>query len=147
MARYKCQSLKKGLVVPNRNEFDNIDIHAFIADRLTMKSITVKVGGWFYGTTTKEMLKLKRVIKKAIYQHRDSELFKPQMIDIDTIPDSFDDTEHGYVSFEYTLFYNKPIEFNRKEQIVTITDLATKIYQDVFEKDNTLLCFKNKQKL
>ena len=140
------QFIKKSYSVPNRNDFDDIKIEGFVTNKDRMKTITIIVAGWFYETTKKEMSRLKRNIKRIINQYSDNEIFKKQIIDIDTIPYNFDDTNNGYISFEYTLFYNRPVNFNRQEQILTVTDLATKIYEEVFQPDNTLIRYKEKQK-
>jgi hypothetical protein len=56
------------------------------------------------------------------------------IIDVDSIPYTFDEQADGYVTFEYTLFVNKGIKYNKKEITIVMNEMIKVIHNDYFKE-------------
>ena len=60
--------------------------------------------------------------------------FNGMIIDVDSLPETFQDKGTGYVTFEYTLFVNKGVKFNKQEITMVMNDIIGLIYNDYFRE-------------
>jgi hypothetical protein len=56
------------------------------------------------------------------------------LIDVIEIPYTFEAQSTGYVTFEYTLFVNKGIKFNKQELTTLMNEMIDLIYNDYFKE-------------
>jgi len=96
------------------------------------------MGGWFIVNTDykpkRKMEKLLQQIKNTIKLNMNKHYFNGMIIDVDSIPYTFDEQADGYVTFEYTLFVNKGIKYNKKEITMVMNELIKTIYNDYFKE-------------
>ena len=55
------------------------------------------------------------------------------IIDVDSFPFTFEEKGTGYVVFEYTLFVNKGITFNKEEMTMVMNELIDVVYNEHFK--------------
>jgi hypothetical protein len=60
--------------------------------------------------------------------------FNGMIIDVDSLPHTFEEQATGYVTFEYTLFVNKGIKYNKKEMTMVMNELIKVIHNDYFKE-------------
>jgi hypothetical protein len=66
------------------------------------------------------------------------------LIDVIEIPYTFELQSTGYVTFEYTLFVNKGIKFNKQELTTLMNEMIKKIYNDYFKEPVDFDVYKNR---
>jgi hypothetical protein len=74
----------------------------------------------------------------------DKHIFKEMMIDVAEIPFTFETQKNGYVTFEYTLFVNKGVKFDKQEITMAMNDLITKIHDEYFNETIDFDCYKER---
>jgi hypothetical protein len=139
---------KKGCTFNVKNNFDNISISCETIDKVNFKSVILFMGSWFIVDTdyksTRKMEKLLQQIKNTINLNMNKHYFNGMIIDVAEIPFTFDEQKTGYVSFEYTLFVNKGVKFNRQEITMVLNDLIDVIYNDYFKEPIDFNCYKTR---
>ena len=139
---------KKGCTFNVKNNFENIIFTSETVDRVNFKSISLFMGSWFIVDTdykaTRKMEKLLQQIKNTINLNMNKHYFNGMIIDVAEIPFTFDEQKTGYVSFEYTLFVNKGVKFNRQEITMVLNDLIDVIYNDYFKEPIDFNCYKTR---
>jgi hypothetical protein len=66
------------------------------------------------------------------------------IIDVANIPDTFEEQSTGYVTFEYTIFVNRGIKFNKREMTMVMNEMIKKIYNDYFKETLDFDVYKNR---
>lgn len=129
---------KKGATFNVKNNYDNLNVSCETVDKLELKSIILCMNSWFISHTdykpTRKMEKLLQQIKNTINLNMNKHFFNGMIIDVIELPYTFDETKCGYVTFEYTLFTNKNIRYNRKEITMVMNELIKIIYNDYFKE-------------
>ena len=130
--------VKKGCTFNVKNNFDNISVSCETIDKVNFKSVMLNMSSWFIVDTdykaTRKMEKLLQQIKNTINLNMNKHYFNGMIIDVAEIPHTFEAQSTGYVTFEYTLFVNKGVKFNRKEITMVLNDLIDVIYNDYFRE-------------
>ena len=80
------------------------------------------------------MEKLLQQIKNTIKLNSNKHYFNGMLIDVAEIPYTFESQSTGYVTFEYTLFVNKGIKFNKQELTTLMNEMIDLIYNDYFKE-------------
>ena len=129
---------KKGSVFQVKNNFENINFGSETIDKIEFKSVILTMGGWFIVNTDykpkRKMEKLLQQIKNTIKLNMNKHYFNGMIIDVDSIPYTFDEQADGYVTFEYTLFVNKGIKYNKKEITMVMNEMIKVIHNDYFKE-------------
>jgi hypothetical protein len=129
---------KKGATFNVKNNYDNLNVSCETVDKIELKSIILSFNSWFIAETdykpTRKMEKLLQQIKNTIKLNMNKHFFNGMIIDVAEIPYTFDEMKSGYVSFEYTLFTNKNIRYNREEITMVMNELIDLIYNDYFKE-------------
>jgi len=129
---------KKGSVFQVKNNFENINFGSETIDKIEFKSVILTMGGWFIVNTDykpkRKMEKLLQQIKNTIKLNMNKHYFNGMIIDVDSIPYTFDEQADGYVTFEYTLFVNKGIKFNKEEITMVMNEMIKVIHNDYFKE-------------
>jgi len=60
------------------------------------------------------------------------------------IPYTFEEQSTGYVTFEYTLFVNRGIKFNKQELTTLMNEMIDLIYKDYFKEPIDFDVYKNR---
>ena len=140
--------VKKGCTFNVKNNFDNISVSCETMDKVTFKSVMLNMSSWFIVDTdykaTKKMEKLLQQIKNTINLNMNKHYFNGMIIDVAEIPYTFEAQSTGYVTFEYTLFVNKGVKFNRQEITMVLNDLIDVIYNDYFKEPIDFSCYKTR---
>jgi len=140
--------VKKGCTFNVKNNFDNISVSCETMDKVTFKSVMLNMSSWFIVDTdykaTKKMEKLLQQIKNTINLNMNKHYFNGMIIDVAEIPYTFEAQSTGYVTFEYTLFVNKGVKFNRQEITMVLNDLIDVIYNDYFKEPIDFNCYKTR---
>ena len=130
--------VKKGCTFNVKNNFDNISVSCETIDKVNFKSVMLNMSSWFIVDTdykaTRKMEKLLQQIKNTINLNMNKHYFNGMIIDVDSLPETFQDKGTGYVTFEYTLFVNKGIKFNKQEITMVMNDIIGLIYNDYFRE-------------
>ena len=129
---------KKGSVFQVKNNFENINFSSETIDKVNFKSVILTMGGWFIVRTDykpdRKIKKLLQQIKNTINLNMNKHYFNGMIIDVDSLPNTFEEQSTGYVTFEYTLFVNKGIKFNKQEITMVMNELVSVIYNDYFRE-------------
>ena len=129
---------KKGSVFQVKNNFENINFSSETIDKVNFKSVILTMGGWFIVRTDykpdRKIKKLLQQIKNTINLNMNKHYFNGMIIDVDSLPETFQDKGTGYVTFEYTLFVNKGVKFNKQEITMVMNDIIGLIYNDYFKE-------------
>ena len=140
--------VKKGCTFNVKNNFDNISVSCETIDKVTFKSVMLNMSSWFIVDTdykaTRKMEKLLQQIKNTINLNMNKHYFNGMIIDVAEIPFTFDEQKTGYVTFEYTLFVNKGVKFNKQEITMVLNDLIDLIYNDYFREPIDFSCYKTR---
>jgi hypothetical protein len=106
------------------------------------------MSSWFIVDTdykaTRKMEKLLQQIKNTINLNMNKHYFNGMIIDVSEIPFTFNEQKTGYVTFEYTLFVNKGVKFNKQEITMVLNDLIDLIYNDYFREPIDFSCYKTR---
>jgi hypothetical protein len=129
---------KKGSVLKTKNNFDNINFEVQTIDKVDFKSLILSINGWFIVDVDykphRKMEKLLQQIKNTIKLNSNKHYFNGMLIDVAEIPYTFESQSTGYVTFEYTLFVNKGIKFNKQELTTLMNEMIDLIYNDYFKE-------------
>lgn len=129
---------KKGAVFQVKNNFENINFSSETIDKVNFKSVILTMGGWFIVNTDykpdRKIKKLLQQIKNTINLNMNKHYFNGMIIDVDSLPNTFEEQATGYVTFEYTMFVNKGIKFNKQEITMVMNELVSVIYNDYFRE-------------
>jgi len=129
---------KKGSVFQVKNNFENINFSSETIDKIAFKSVILTMGGWFIVKTDykpdRKIKKLLQQIKNTINLNMNKHYFNGMIIDVDSLPNTFEEQATGYVTFEYTLFVNKGVKYNKKEITMVMNELIKTIYNDYFKE-------------
>jgi hypothetical protein len=129
---------KKGSVLKTKNNFDNINFEVQTIDKVDFKSLILSVNGWFIVDVDykphRKMEKLLQQIKNTIKLNSNKHYFNGMLIDVAEIPYTFETQSTGYVTFEYTLFVNKGIKFNKQEITMVMNEMIKVIHNDYFKE-------------
>ena len=141
--------VKKGCTFNVKNNFDNISVSCETMDKVTFKSVMLNMSSWFIVDTdyksTRKMEKLLQQIKNTINLNMNKHYFNGMIIDVAEIPHTFEAQSTGYVTFEYTLFVNKGVIFDKKEITMVMNDLIQKIYDEFFKETIDFDCYKERR--
>lgn len=138
---------KNGAVLKIKNNYDRINFFCDTVDKNTFKTLTLSFEGWITCETLKPTRTINRLtdnIKSFILRECNKYYFSERMIDINTLPESFDDNGSGFCSFEFTFFINRGVKFNREELIRLMNELVEKIYRNFFEQPIDFDIYKNR---
>ena len=139
---------KKGCTFSVRDNFENITFSSETIDKVGFKSVILSMGGWFIVNTDykphRKIKKLLQQIKNTINLNMNKHYFNGMIIDVAEIPFTFDEQKTGYVTFEYTLFVNKGVKFNKQEITMVLNDLIDLIYNDYFREPIDFSCYKTR---
>ena len=140
--------VKKGCTFNVKNNFDNIVFTSETMDKVSFKSVMLTMGSWFIVDTdykaTRKMEKLLQQIKNTINLNMNKHYFNGMIIDVAEIPFTFNEQKTGYVTFEYTMFTNKGVKFNKQEITMVLNDLIDVIYNDYFREPIDFSCYKTR---
>lgn len=140
--------VKKGCTFNVKNNFDNIVFTSETMDKVTFKSVILNMSSWFIVDTdykaTRKMEKLLQQIKNTINLNMNKHYFNGMIIDVAEIPFTFNEQKTGYVTFEYTMFVNKGVKFNKQEITMVLNDLIDVIYNDYFKEPIDFSCYKTR---
>jgi hypothetical protein len=139
---------KKGSVLKTKNNFDNINFEVQTIDKVDFKSLILSFEGWFIVDVEykphRKMEKLLQQIKNTIKLNSNKHYFNGMLIDVIEIPYTFEAQGTGYVTFEYTLFVNKGIKFNKQELTTLMNEMIDLIYNDYFKEPLDFDVYKNR---
>lgn len=90
------------------------------------------------------MEKLLQQIKNTIKLNSNKHYFNGMLIDVIEIPHTFETQATGYVTFEYTLFVNKGVKFNKQELTTLMDEMIDLIYNDYFKEPMDFVVYKNR---
>lgn len=139
---------KKGCSFNIKNNYDNISFTSETIDKLDFKTITLTFGSWFIITSdtkpTRIVNKLCETIKLKTIQKFNNYYFSNRIIDIVTTPDTFNDNGTGYLTFDYTIFVNRGIKFDKKELTILMDELIKDIYKNYFEEPTDFQIYKSR---
>jgi hypothetical protein len=129
---------KKGSVFQVKDNFENINFSSETIDKIDFKSVILTMGGWFIVNTDykphRKIKKLLQQIKNTINLNMNKHYFNGMIIDVDSLPNTFEEQSTGYVTFEYTMFLNKGIKFNKQEITMVMNEMIKVIHNDYFKK-------------
>ena len=130
--------VKKGCTFNVRDNFENVTFSSETIDKVGFNSVILSMGGWFIVNTDykpdRKIKKLLQQIKNTINLNMNKHYFNGMIIDVDSLPNTFEEQATGYVTFEYTLFVNKGIKFNKQEITMVMNDIIGLIYNDYFRE-------------
>ena len=139
---------KKGSVFQVKDNFENINFSSETIDKIDFKSVILTMGGWFIVNTDykphRKIKKLLQQIKNTINLNMNKHYFNGMIIDVDSLPHTFEEQSTGYVTFEYTLFVNKGIKFNKQEITMVMNELIKVLYNDYFREPIDFDVYKNR---
>lgn len=139
---------KKGSVFQVKDNFENINFGSETIDKIEFKSVILTMGGWFIVNTDykpqRKIKKLLQQIKNTINLNMNKHYFNGMIIDVDSLPHTFEEQATGYVTFEYTLFVNKGIKYNKKEITMVMNELIKVIHNDYFKEPADFDVYKNR---
>lgn len=141
---------KKGCVFKVNGDYETITFSSETINKVNFKSVILNISGWFIvGANYKPRRKVEKLlqqIKNTINLNMDKHLFNGMIIDVASIPDTFDEQRTGYITLEYTLFVNKGIKCNKQEITMEMNQLIKKIYNDYFKEPADFDVYKNRNK-
>jgi hypothetical protein len=139
---------KKGSVLQVNNNYPNINFSSETIDKVNFKSIILTMNGWFTVNVDykshRKIEKLLQQITNTIKLNSNKHYFNGMIIDVANIPDTFEEQSTGYVTFEYTIFVNRGIKFNKKEMTMVMNEMIKKIYNDYFKEPMDFDVYKNR---
>jgi hypothetical protein len=139
---------KKGSVLQVNNNYPNINFSSETIDKVNFKSIILTMNGWFTVNVDykshRKIEKLLQQITNTIKLNSNKHYFNGMIIDVANIPDTFEEQSTGYVTFEYTIFVNRGIKFNKREMTMVMNEMIKKIYNDYFKEPMDFDVYKNR---
>jgi hypothetical protein len=139
---------KKGSVLQVNNNYPNINFSSETIDKINFKSIILTMNGWFTVNVDykshRKIEKLLQQITNTIKLNSSKHYFNGMIIDVANIPDTFEEQSTGYVTFEYTIFVNRGIKFNKREMTMVMNEMIKKIYNDYFKEPMDFDVYKNR---
>lgn len=127
---------KKGSTLNVYNNYENINFESQTIDKVNFKSMILTMGGWFIVEEnikpTRKLNKLLQQVKNTIQLNLNKHYFNGMIIDVAEIPYTFEVQKTGYVTFEYTIFVNKGIRYNKQEMTMVMNEIIKRIYDDYF---------------
>ena len=127
---------KKGSNLKIKDKYDNMSFSCNTVDKVDFKTMVLTFEGWFivesYYKPTRLMNRLCESIRLFIVKECNKYYFNERIIDIIMIPDTFNEQKTGYISFEYTMFVNKGVKYNKEELTKLMSELIDKIYDEFF---------------
>ena len=127
---------KKGSNLKIKDKYDNMSFSCSTVDKVDFKTMVLTFEGWFivesYYKPTRLMNRLCESIRLFIVKECNKYYFNERIIDIIMIPDTFNEQKTGYISFEYTMFVNKGVKYNKEELTKLMSELIDKIYDEFF---------------
>ena len=139
---------KKGSVLKVNNNYENINFSSETIDKVNFKSMILSMNGWFIVNTDykpqRKVEKLLQQIKNTIKLNMNKHYFNGMIIDVPHIPETFEEQKTGYITFEYTLFVNRGIKFNKTEMTMVMNEMIKRIYNDYFKEPADFDVYKNR---
>ena len=139
---------KKGSVLKVNNNYENINFSSETIDKVNFKSMILSMNGWFIVNTDykpqRKVEKLLQQIKNTIKLNMNKHYFNGMIIDVPHIPETFEEQKTGYITFEYTLFVNRGIKFNKTEMTMVMNEMIKRIYNDYFKEPVDFDVYKNR---
>ena len=139
---------KKGSLLKVKNNYENINFSSETIDKVNFKSMILSMNGWFTVDVDykpqRKVEKLLQQIKNTIKLNMNKHYFNGMIIDVPQIPETFEEQSTGYVTFEYTLFVNKGIKFNKTEMTMVMNEMIKTIYNDYFKEPVDFDVYKNR---
>jgi hypothetical protein len=127
---------KKGNLLKVKDNYQNINFHSEVIDKINFNSVTLTISGWFIINTDykpqRKVEKLLQQIKNTIKLKQNTYYFNGKIIDVVASPFTLKDTNTGFLTFDYTLFVNKGVKFDKQELTLVINELVDEIYYDYF---------------
>jgi hypothetical protein len=127
---------KKGSNLKIKDKYDNMSFSCNTVDKVDFKTMVLTFEGWFivesYYKPTRLMNRLCESIRLFIVKECNKYYFNERIIDIIMIPDTFNEQKTGYITFEYTIFVNKGVKYNKEELTKLMSELIDKIYDEFF---------------
>jgi len=146
--KIKQELIKKGCTFEIKNNYENINFSSETIDKVTFKSIILTMKAWFIVHTdhkaTRKVEKLLEQIKNTIKLNSNKYYFNGMLIDVAEIPFTFEEQKNGYVTFEYTIFVNKGVKFNKQEITMLIDEMIKVIYDEYFKTPVDYDVYKNR---
>ena len=139
---------KKGCTFNVKNKYENINFSSETIDKVGFKSVILTMSGWFivqsHYKPQRRMYKLLQDIKNTINKKGNKHYFNGMVIDIIEIPHTFDEQRTGYVTFEFNIFVNKGVKFNKQEVTMVMNELIDEIYYEYFGEPMDFEVYKNR---
>lgn len=139
---------KKGCTFIIKNNYNNVSFTSETVDKIDFKSVVLTMSSWFIvdkdTKPTRKIKKLLQKIKKTINLNLNKHYFNGMIIDVDSFPFTFEEKGTGYVIFEYTLFVNKGVKFNKEEITMVMNELIDVVYNEHFKHPIDFDVYKNK---
>ena len=139
---------KSGCTFKVKNNFDNITFYSDTVDKNDFKSISLRFEGWFVPNTEykpkRKIEKLCEQIKNTINLNSNKYYFSERIIDLVLSPETFNDIRSGFCTFEYTIFVNRGVRFNKNEVTTVLNELIDIIYSNYFENPVDFDIYKNR---
>jgi hypothetical protein len=130
--------VKKGCVFKTNNNYENINFSSQTIDKVDFRSVILSMGGWFIVDVDykprRKIEKLLQQITNTIKLNSNKHYFNGMIIDVSEIPETFNEQKRGYVTFEFTIFINKGIRFNKTEITMVMNEMIKTIYNDYFKE-------------
>jgi hypothetical protein len=146
--KWDNSATKKGSVFKTKNNFDNVIFDTQTIDKIDFKSVILTIGGWFIVDegikARRRIIRLLEEIKKTIKLNSNKHYFNGMLIDVAEIPYTFDEQRTGYITFEYTLFMNKEIKFNKQEMTMLMNEMIDVVYKEHFKEPVGFDVYKNR---
>ena len=140
--------VKKGCTFNVKNNYNNICVCCETIDKVDFKSVILTMTAWFIVNTdykaTRKIEKLLQQIKNTINLNMNKHYFNGMMIDLVDMPHTFQAHKNGYVTFEYTMFVNKGVKFNKQEITTLMDEMIDLIYNDYFKEPMDFVVYKNR---
>lgn len=139
---------KVGATFKVNGDYETITFSSETINKVNFKSVILNMSAWFIVDANykprRKVEKLLQQIKNTINLNMDKHLFNGMIIDVASIPDTFDEQRTGYVTLEYTLFVNRGIKFNKQEITMELNHLIKRIYDDYFKEPVDFSIYKNR---
>jgi hypothetical protein len=136
-SKIEKELIKKGCTLEIKNNYENINFGSETIDKVNFKSLILTMKAWFIVHTeykaTRKIEKVLEQIKNTIKLNSNKYYFNGMLIDVAEIPFTFEEQKNGYVKFEYTIFVNKGVKFNKQEITILMDEMIKVIYDEYFK--------------